>query len=87
MVSRVYREYLVEGISTHCGQCSGQPWVLNDHDQRRLARIVRGNRQVTLAEITSTFNAGGTRRISSRSVQRSLASMEYGAEDQPECLC
>jgi transposase len=79
MVSCVCREYLVEGTSTHRGQRSGRPQVLNDRDQRRLARIDCGNRQATLAEITSTFNAGGTRPISSRSVQRSLASMGYGS--------
>jgi hypothetical protein len=50
-VSHVFREYLVEGISTHRGQHSGQPRVLNDRDQRRPARIDRGNRQATLASM------------------------------------
>lgn len=49
-VSRVYREYLMEGIAFIGG-------VLNDRDQRRLARIICGNKQATLFIITSTFNA------------------------------
>jgi hypothetical protein len=78
MVSCLYQEYLMEGITTHREQCSGRPRVLNDCDQWHLARIVCGNRQATLAEITSTCDAGSTRHISSRSVQHSLASMGYG---------
>ncbi|KAI4882318.1 hypothetical protein NFI96_002582 [Prochilodus magdalenae] len=48
-------EYITEGITTHSGQHSGRPRVLNNRDRRRLARIVLVNRQATLAEITSTF--------------------------------
>jgi hypothetical protein len=77
-VSCVYWEYLMEDITTHRGQHSGRPQVLIYSDQWHLARIVRGNRQVTLAEITSAFNAGGASRISNRTIQHSLASMRYG---------
>lgn len=49
-VPRIYREYLIEGIVFTVD-------VLNDRDQRRLARIVCGNKQATLFIITSTFNA------------------------------
>jgi hypothetical protein len=59
-VSRVYWEYLVEGISTHRGQRSGRQRVLNGSHQRCPARTVRGNGQATLADITPTFDAGGT---------------------------
>lgn len=48
---------------------SGQSRVLNDHHQRGLASMIYSTRQVTLARIPSTFNIGGTRRISSKSVQ------------------
>lgn len=39
------------------------PWVLNDHDQRCLAKIACHNRQVILAYITSTINTKSTRCI------------------------
>ncbi|KFM68241.1 hypothetical protein X975_12794, partial [Stegodyphus mimosarum] len=36
LVSRVCREYLISGITSHHGQRSGRPPALNDRDQRRL---------------------------------------------------
>uniref|UniRef100_A0A3B1K5D6 Tc3 transposase DNA binding domain-containing protein n=1 Tax=Astyanax mexicanus TaxID=7994 RepID=A0A3B1K5D6_ASTMX len=56
-VSRVYREYLA-GITSHGGQRSGRPRMLNDEDLKRLDSIVCANRYATLDEITATFNAG-----------------------------
>jgi hypothetical protein len=76
-VSRVYVEYLMEDITTHCRQRSGRPRVLNDCDQPHRARIVCGNRQAALAEITPIFNVGGARHTSGRPVQRSLDTMGY----------
>lgn len=65
--SCVYREYLMEGITAHYDrQHSGRTWVLNDNDQRCLARIVCGNLKATLTQIR-------------RSVQGSLASIGYGS--------
>lgn len=75
-VSRVYREYLA-GITSHGGQRSGRPRMLNDEDLKRLDSIVCANRYATLDEITAAFNAGGTKQVSRRSVQRCLASMGY----------
>lgn len=51
--------------------------VLNDIHQRRLARVVCGNRQATLAQITSTFNVESVRHVFCKSVQRYLVSMDY----------
>jgi hypothetical protein len=70
-ISKVVRTF-------HHGHRRGQSRMLNDGDQQHLARIVPGNRQVSLAEITFTFNADGTRGISSRLMQCSLASTGYG---------
>lgn len=75
-VSRVYREYLA-GITSHGGRRSGRPRLLNDEDLKRLDSIVCANRYATLDEITAAFNAGGTKQVSRRSVQRCLASMGY----------
>ena len=47
-VSRVCREYLISGITSHHGQRSGRPRILNERDQRRLGRVVIANRQATL---------------------------------------
>lgn len=38
---RLTSGFMMEGITT----CCGWPWVLNDHDQSHLARIVCSNRQ------------------------------------------
>ena len=54
-VSHVYRQYVIEGTTTHSGQCNGRPQVLNDCDWWQLSRIVQANRQATLTEITCTF--------------------------------
>jgi hypothetical protein len=82
--SKVLRVY--QNSTTHRGQRSGRPRVLNYRDQRRLARAVRANRQAKLAGITSIFDSRDSRLISSWSVQRSSASVGHGAEDPPECF-
>lgn len=61
-VSYVDWEKWMEGITVSCEQCSGQVWAF--YDQKCHAKIVCSNRQTTLVQIT--FNAGGTRCISSR---------------------
>ncbi|KAI4903425.1 hypothetical protein NFI96_016443 [Prochilodus magdalenae] len=58
--SRVYREYIIESITTRSGQRSGRPGVLNDGDQRRLASTICVNRRATLAETTSTHSVQET---------------------------
>ncbi|KAJ8890933.1 hypothetical protein PR048_010442 [Dryococelus australis] len=77
--SRVPNYFLVDGITIHRGQRSGSPKLLDDRDRRRLGRIVRANRAGTLAQITATFDAGGVRRVSSRSVQHALSYTVYGS--------
>lgn len=67
MISLANLDYLIEGITAHHGKCSSQPRALDDHDQSSQDRIVCGNRQAILAQIASAFNAGGTKRILSRS--------------------
>lgn len=46
MLSCVYWEYLMTDITHLLGQHSSQICVLNDLDQKHLARIVHGSRQV-----------------------------------------
>lgn len=52
MVPHVYFENSMEGITTHTEQRNGRPWMVNDTDRRHMARIIRGNRQATMAQIT-----------------------------------
>ena len=35
-MSRVCREYLISGVTSHHGQCSGRPPALKDRDRRRV---------------------------------------------------
>lgn len=62
--SCMYQEYLMQSIIVYHGQHSGWPQVLNSHNQRLDLSMVTG------VQITSTFNAGSTKCISCRSVQR-----------------
>lgn len=75
ITSRVYWEYLMEGTITGRVQLRGRPCVLSNRDQQCLRRIPDGNRQATSTKIPFAFNTGGMRRLSSRSVHPSLASM------------
>lgn len=75
-VSYVDWEKWMEGITISCEQCSGQVWAFYDHSQRCQAKIVCSNRQMTLVQIL--FNGGGTRCISSKSVQCFSIPMRYG---------
>ncbi|KFM59538.1 Transposable element Tc1 transposase, partial [Stegodyphus mimosarum] len=78
-VSRVCREYLISGITSHHGQRSGQPPALNDRDQRRLRRVVSVHRQATLRQITEEINVGRTRDVSDRTLRRNLSSLGYAS--------
>lgn len=76
-LSRVYRGYLMEVITAHIGQLSSSPRVFNDCSQMHLTRIVYGDGQATLAQMTFSFNAEDTKRISSMLVQRYLVIIGY----------
>lgn len=78
-VSRVCREYLISGITTHHGQRSGRPRALNERDQRQVRRIISSNRQVTLREMTAEINVSRTTNVCVRTVQRNVTSMGYGS--------
>ena len=78
-VSRVCREYLISGITSHHGHCSGRLPALNDRDQRRLRRFVNANRQTTLHQITTEINVGRMRDMSGRTVRRNLSSLGYAS--------
>ncbi|KFM62372.1 hypothetical protein X975_05106, partial [Stegodyphus mimosarum] len=62
-VSRVCREYLISGITSHHGQSSGRPPALNNRDQRRLRRVVNVHRQATLRQITAEINVRREERV------------------------
>lgn len=64
----MYLENLIEGITVHYGQHIYRQQVLNDCEQRHLAKIVSDNRQATLTQIPSIFTAGDARRISNKSI-------------------
>lgn len=58
MMSQMYHEYLTEDITSHVGHQSTPLWVLDNPNQKHLARIVRGDGQMILVQIIPTFNAG-----------------------------
>lgn len=60
-------------------QGNGRVRLITDRDQNYSTRIFCGNRQATLNQIISIYNAGGIKRISSWLIQRSLLSIRYGS--------
>ena len=78
-VSRVCREYLISGITSHHGQRSGQPPALKDRDRQCLRRILNANRQITRHQTTAEINVERRRDVAVRTMLRNLASLDYAS--------
>ncbi|GBL91865.1 hypothetical protein AVEN_172782-1 [Araneus ventricosus] len=69
---------MVGGKTSDRVNCKGQ-LALKERGVRRLSRIVRSQRNQTLAQITTQLNQGASRTVSKRTVQRSLHLMDFGS--------
>ncbi|GBL86930.1 hypothetical protein AVEN_172034-1 [Araneus ventricosus] len=78
-VSRVYREYTDGGKKTSDQANYKVQLALNERGLRRLSRIVRSQKNQTLAQITIQLNQGASRTDSKRTVQSSLQRMGFGS--------
>ncbi|GFX40811.1 HTH_Tnp_Tc3_2 domain-containing protein [Trichonephila clavipes] len=78
-MSRVYQEYMDGGQKTSDRpNCKGQ-LTLTVRGVRRLMRVVRSQRSLTAAHITTQLNDGAIRTVSKRTVQHSLRRMGFGS--------
>ncbi|GBN51567.1 hypothetical protein AVEN_28283-1 [Araneus ventricosus] len=69
-VVKVYRAWQYGTIQNQrCGTC-GAPRAIDDRGERRLRRCVRANRRATVEQLTAQMNQGGTKSVSSTTVQR-----------------
>ncbi|GBO32847.1 hypothetical protein AVEN_38919-1 [Araneus ventricosus] len=71
-IANVYNNWKnQEGVQSRRANC-GAPWVLNDRGERRLRRLVKSDRLVTVDTLTAQINQHCTRKLSSTTVQRTL---------------
>ena len=78
-VSRVFHEWLNEGVTVHNRQHTGHPATLDDHDRRHMRQIVNSDRRVTVQQIMAQFNVGHARNVSQWTIHRNMDSMGYGS--------
>lgn len=78
-VSRVYREWVNEGVTVHNRHHTGRPQALNDRDRRNLRRVVIRDRGANVQRITAEFNTGRDRDVSQWTVRRNMRVLGYGS--------
>ncbi|XP_015926162.1 uncharacterized protein [Parasteatoda tepidariorum] len=71
-VSRVYREWVNEGVTIHNRHHIGRPQALNDLDGRNLRRVVTRDRRDNVQQITAEFNTGRDRDVSQWTIRRNI---------------
>ncbi|KAK3514344.1 hypothetical protein QTP70_015871, partial [Hemibagrus guttatus] len=72
-VVSIYQKWSKEGTVVNRRQGHGWPRLIDTRGERRLARVIRSNRQATVAQIAEDVNAGSDRKVS-----------EYTVHDGPE---
>ncbi len=76
-ISRVYREWSEkEKISSERWLC-GQKCLGDERSQRKMGRLVRDDRKVTVNQITTRYNQGIQNTISEPTTHRTLKQMGY----------
>ncbi len=78
-ISRVYSEWSEkEKISSEWQLC-GRKCLVDVRGQRRMGRLVRYDRKVTVTQITILYNQGIQNTISERTTRRTLKQMGYSS--------
>ncbi|ROL54534.1 hypothetical protein DPX16_11709 [Anabarilius grahami] len=70
-----YQKWPKEGAVVNWRQGHGRPRLIDARGERRLARVVRSNRQATVAQIAQEVNAGSDRKVSEYTEHHSLLRM------------
>ncbi|KAJ0058263.1 hypothetical protein NL108_012404 [Boleophthalmus pectinirostris] len=76
-VSRVFREWSEKRVVSSSRQSCGRKCLVDDRGQRRLDRLIQGDREATVAELTARYNDGQQKTISERTTRRALKRLGY----------
>lgn len=76
-VSRVFREWSQRRAVSSSRQSCGRKCLVDDRGQRRLDRLIQGDREATVAELTARYNHGTQKTISERTTRRTLKRLGY----------
>ncbi|KAK3535224.1 hypothetical protein QTP70_004783 [Hemibagrus guttatus] len=71
-VVSTYQKWSKKGTVVNQRQDHGRPKLIDAHEERRLARMIRSNRHTTVAQIDEEVNADSDRKVSEYTVHRSL---------------
>ncbi|GFX94682.1 HTH_Tnp_Tc3_2 domain-containing protein [Trichonephila clavipes] len=72
-ISRVYREYQVYDIA------GGRKKIIQKRDQL-LTKIIKYDRRATFPQITTDFNAGTSRNVTVRTIERNIIDMGFRSQ-------
>jgi len=78
-VSRVYREWVNEGVTVYNRLHTGRPQALNDRDRGNLRPVVTRDRKANLQQITAEFNTGRDRDVSQWTMRQNMRVLGYGS--------
>lgn len=76
-VSRVFREWSERRVVSSARQSCGRKCLVDDRGQKRLDRLIQGDREATVAELTARYNDGQQKTISERTTRRTLKRLGY----------
>lgn len=76
-VSRVFREWSEKRMVSSARQSCGRKCLVDDGGQRKLDRLIQGDREATVAELTARYNDGQQKSISERTTRRMLKRLGY----------
>ncbi|KAJ0000987.1 hypothetical protein NQD34_006007 [Periophthalmus magnuspinnatus] len=76
-VSRVFREWSEKRVVSSARQSCGRKCLVDDRGQRKLDRLIQGDREATVAELTARYNDGQQKTISERTTRRALKRLGY----------
>ncbi len=77
--SRVYREWFEKEKISSERQLCGRKCLVDVRGQRRMGRLVRGDRKATVTQITTRYNQGRQNTISECTTCRTLKQMVYSS--------
>ncbi|GFV86946.1 HTH_Tnp_Tc3_2 domain-containing protein [Trichonephila clavipes] len=76
-ISRGYREYRESGKTSNLRHRCCRKNIMLERDQRRLMRIIKRNRRVTLWQIAADFNLRPLTSVTVQTIQRNIIDMDF----------
>ncbi|GFV56920.1 HTH_Tnp_Tc3_2 domain-containing protein [Trichonephila clavipes] len=76
-ILRVYREHRESDKTSNLRHHCGWKKIKQGRNQRRLTRIIKRDRCVTLPQITADFIAGTSTSVTVRNIQRNIIDMGF----------